>query len=255
MSYAIITGASSGLGRKMALMLSEKGYSLVITARRASLLNEVKVACEAISNKEVISLALDLSLPESRQKLFKATDTLAIDIVINNAGFGYLNLFDAYDVSKDIDMIQLNILAMHDIFKHYYQKLKNQDAHILNVASLAAYMPGPRMASYYASKAYVLSLTRAVRCEAKVSGYKVNVSALCPGPVATSFQDVAQATIQKKAMPVEKCSRIALRQMFKKKGVIIPGVQEKTMHVLTKIIPTSWILPLVYRIQTKKNKE
>ena len=174
---ALITGASSGIGRDMARYLSRLGYDLIIVARRENLLEELK---NELKNTEVIIEKMDVSDVENCQKLFdKYPD---VDILINNAGFGKFGEFDKTDLNDELNMINTNIIGLHTLTKLYLKRMKEKNkGYILNVASSAGLLPGgPLMATYYATKAYVVSLTRAIAEELKVRSSNVKISALCP---------------------------------------------------------------------------
>ena len=155
---ALVTGASSGIGRDIARYLSKLGYDLVIVARRKEKLEELKE--ELKTNVEIV--CLDVSIEENCYEIFKSHKD--IDILINNAGFGLFGHFDSTDLSKELNMINTNIVAVHILTKLYLQEMKKKNTgYILNVASIAGFMPGPLMATYYASKNYVVALTRAIQ--------------------------------------------------------------------------------------------
>ena len=174
---ALITGASSGIGRDMARYLSRLGYDLIIVARRENLLEELK---NELKNTEVIIETMDVSDVQNCEKLFEKYPN--IDILDNNAGFGKFGEFDKVELNDELNMINTNIIGLHTLTKLYLKKMKEKDkGYILNVASSAGLLPGgPLMATYYATKAYVVSLTRAIAEELKVSSSNVKISALCP---------------------------------------------------------------------------
>ena len=184
---ALITGASSGIGREFAKELAKMGYDLIITARRTSRLQELK---NSIKNVSVEIYTCDLSIEEECFGLFKAYPD--IDILINNAGFGVFGNFSKSDLDKEINMLNVNIKAVHILTKLYYLRMIERNyGYILNVASSAAFFPGPMFSSYYASKAYVYRLTQAIAEEISKEKSKVHISVLCPGPVDTEFNDVS----------------------------------------------------------------
>ena len=185
---ALITGASSGIGKDMARILAQKNYELVLVARDIKKLEETKNELEKITKVEIIST--DLSNEENCKELYKKVQN--IDILINNAGFGDCGNFTKTSLEKDLNMIKTNIIAYHILTKLYLidMKAKNQGK-ILNVASIAGFMPGPLMATYYATKNYVVRLSEAIREELKKEKSNVQISILCPGPVETNFNKVA----------------------------------------------------------------
>ena len=195
---ALITGASSGIGKDMARYLSKLGYDLVIVARNNEQLEQLKKKLE--TNVEVI--AMDLSNKENCYELHEQVQN--IDILVNNAGFGEFGEFVETDLEKEISLIQTNITALHILTKLYLKDMvKENKGHILNVASIAGFMPGPLMATYYASKNYVVALTRAIKKELKKMKSDVKVSLLCPGPVNTNFNKVANVNFKVKGLSSE----------------------------------------------------
>ena len=249
-NYAVITGASAGLGYEFAKQLAEKGYKLILTARREErlkqLAEELSVECEVIP--------ADLSKTEECQRFFEAIRNKKIDIFINNAGFGDCSLFLEGDLNKELDMIDLNIKAMHTLFKQMLQKMQNEGhGYILNVASSAGLLPaGPYMATYYATKAYVTSLTQAVAQELKEQNSSVYVGALCPGPVNTEFNDVANVEFALKGITPEDCVRYALRQMAKRQTVIVPTALMKLSTTVGHISPRALAVKITSGQQRRK---
>ena len=246
---ALITGASSGIGRDMARYMSSLGYDLVIVARNIEELEKLKK--ELKTNVEVI--AMDLSKKENCYELYnKAKD---IDILINNAGFGVFGHFVETDLEKEIALIQTNVTAVHILTKLYLKDMvKKNKGHILNVASIAGFMPGPLMAAYYASKNYVVSLTRAINKELKKSKSNVKMSLLCPGPVNTNFNNVANVKFKVKGLSSEYVAKYAIDKMLKGKLLIIPGLLIKVAKVMSKISPTAIVEEVSYHMQVSKRK-
>ena len=248
---AIITGASSGLGKEFAIQLSKMGYDLVLVARRKDKLKEIKQQLE--TNVEIV--CLDLSFPTNCVKLFKKYRKDNIDILINNAGFGVFGTFDKTPLDKELEMIDTNIVAVHTLTKLFLQKFKKDDAgYIMNVASAAAFQPGPSMASYYASKSYVYNLSAAIWQELKKEKSNVKISVLCPGPVNTEFNDVAGVKFGVKAQESNDVVKYALNQMFKNKLRIIPGFYMRLLLFLEKFVSYKSLLKITYNIQKSKVK-
>ena len=174
---ALVTGASSGIGRDIARYLSEMGYDVIATATREDKLLELKNELQT----DVKIIATDLSLEENVYKLYENVKDEDIDILINDAGFGVFGEFTKTDLECEISMIKVNDIAMHILMKLFLKDMVSRNSgYILNVCSMAGFMPGPLMAGYYASKAYMLSLTRSVYAELKKSNSNVHISALCP---------------------------------------------------------------------------
>lgn len=248
---AIITGASSGLGKEFAIQLSKMGYDLVLVARRKDKLKEIKQQLE--TNVEIV--CLDLSFPTNCVKLFKKYRKDNIDILINNAGFGVFGTFDKTPLDKELEMIDTNIVAVHTLTKLFLQKFKkDDDGYIMNVASAAAFQPGPLMASYYASKSYVYNLSAAIWQELKKEKSNVRISVLCPGPVNTEFNDVAGVKFGVKAQESNDVVKYALNQMFKNKLRIIPGFYMRLLLFLEKFVSYKSLLKITYNIQKSKVK-
>ena len=249
-NYAVITGASAGLGTEFAKQLAQKGYKLILTARREDrlrqLAEELNVECEVIP--------ADLSKTEECLRFFDAIQEKKIDIFINNAGFGDCNVFLEGDLHKELDMIDVNVKAMHTLFKLMLQKMQKENhGYILNVASSAGLLPaGPYMATYYATKAYVTSLTQAVAQELKENDSKVYVGALCPGPVNTEFNKVANVEFALKGITAEYCVSYALRQMVKRQTVIVPTALMKMSTTMGHMSPRKWSVKITAGQQRRK---
>ena len=246
---ALITGASSGIGLAFAESLSEMGYDLILVARNKKKLSEIKENLP--TNVEVISM--DLSSTFNCMKLYNKVKKEDIQIVINNAGFGIFGKFDETNIDKELDMIDVNIKAVHILTKKFYKDFKEKnEGYILNVASSAAFLPGPLMSSYYASKAYVLRLTEALYDENKNDHTNVYVGCLCPGPVDTNFNQIAGVSFAVKPLTKEKVADYAIKKMFQKKMVIIPGFTMKVIYLFDRILPTKFLMKCCFKIQKKK---
>lgn len=247
----MITGASSGIGADMARVLSEMGYDLILVARRKTRLEKLKK--ELKTNVEIIPM--DISSTYNCMELYNRLKKEDIDVFINNAGFGVFGDFTETKLDKELDLIDLNIKAVHTLTKLMLKDFKARDyGYILNVASSAAFLPGPLMASYYASKAYVLNLTEAIYEELRREGSNVYIGTLCPGPVDTEFNNVAKVKFSVKALDSMYVARYALKKMFKNKRVIIPGIKMKIIIFFSKFIPQRQKLRIAYRIQKNKEK-
>lgn len=246
---ALITGASSGMGADMARVLASMGYDLILVARRKSRLDRLKKELDV--NVEVISM--DLGSSFNCVKLYNEVKNMDIDILINNAGFGAFGEFDKTNMDKELDMIDLNIKAVHILTKLFLNDFKKKNrGYILNVASSAGFMPGPLMATYYGTKAYVLNLTQAINEELRRSNSNVYVGALCPGPVDTEFNKVAKVHFEVKSLDSYEVSKYAIKGMFKKKMLIIPGLQMKLAIFFSRFVPRRTLLKITYNIQKAK---
>jgi len=252
-TYALVTGASSGLGFEFAKQLSERGYKLILVARRRDKLETVQKAIKTDS----IIIAADLSQRDECVRVITETIGLSIDVFINNAGFGDCGRFYETDANKDLSMIDVNVTAMHLLMKMVLQRMKSSKAtggYILNVASSAGLFPaGPYMATYYATKAYVTSLTQAVARELKEEGSEIYVGALCPGPVDTEFNDVANVEFALKGISPKYCVDYALKQMFDRRRIlIVPTLRMKAAVIGSKFLPREQIVGITAGQQKKK---
>lgn len=246
---ALITGASSGLGRSMAVVLSKMGYDIYAVARRENLLNELSKELDTT----VYPLVYDLSVRKQCIELFDELKNEDIDIVINNAGFGVCGSFESTDLDSELDMIDTNITAVHIITKMFYKKFKSENkGKILNVSSSAGYMMGPFLSSYYASKAYVLRLSQAINRELKECGSAVKVSVLCPGPVRTGFDNTAGVRNSLKGLSADYVAEVAVKNLLKGKEVILPGISTKIPVAFSRFIPDRLLSKITYNIQKKK---
>lgn len=252
MGYALITGASSGLGYEFAKKLDSMGYDTIIVARRLERLEELK---NELKNKTVI-LSYDLSNIDDCKKLVEDIKDYDISIFINNAGFGDFNLFKDSDINKGINMIDLNVRAltflMHEVLNIF---VKNNKGTIINVSSIAGLLPGgPYMSVYYATKAYVTSLTRAVAYENKK--YKnIYIKALCPGPVTTEFNDVANVKFSLKSITSTYCVDYTIKHMHKRKVIIAPSFGVRFVNKFARLFPINTLLKICYKSQRKKQNE
>jgi len=244
----LITGASSGIGRDMARYLASLGHDLVIVAREREPLEELK---KELKVKTSIITA-DISKEENCFKIFEQEKD--IDILINNAGFGIFGEFYKTDLQKDLNLINTNIVGLHILTKLYLQEMVKKDkGYILNVASIAGFMPaGGLMSTYYASKAYVRSLTMGVNKELKKIKSNVKISVLCPGPVKTNFNNVAKVQFATKSLTSDYVAKYAINKMFNNKLVIIPGFKIKLAKLGSKIAPDALVTEIAYNIQKAK---
>ncbi len=252
---ALITGASSGIGREMAKILSRKGYDIIAVARREDKLLSLKE--ELLTNTEI--MCLDVTKREDLEKIAKKL--YEVDIFINNAGFGVFGDFCSSDLEKELQMIETNVKAVHILTKMAAKAFKEKNSgYILNVASVAAFYPGPLFSAYYASKSYVFRLTEALYEELRREKSKVKVSVLCPGPVKTEFEDVAGVSFGRgdekgrDLIIADKTfvANYAIDKMFKGKLIIVPGKLMKAGVFLRRILSEKMLLKLLYLLQSKK---
>lgn len=247
---ALITGASSGIGRDMARILSEQGWDLILVARRKDKLEKLKKQLKT----DVKIITMDVSSTFNCTKLYNRVKDDDIDLLVNNAGFGKFGEFNNLKLDEELDMIDVNIKAVHILTKLFLNDFVEKDkGYILNVASSAAFQSGPLMATYYSTKAYVLHLTEAIYEELRRKGSNVSVSVLCPGPVRTEFNKVAKVKFSLKELESYDVAEYALKKTFKKKLVIIPGWTIKLGTFANRLLPRKLMLRMIYKIQKKKS--
>ncbi len=248
---ALITGASSGIGYSMAKYLSSLGYDLVLVARNKEKLQQIQKELKT----DVKIVVADLSKDEKLKELYVLCKNDNIDVLINNAGFGAFGDFNSTDLALEMDMIDVNIKAVHTLTKYFLKDMvKRGSGYILNVSSSAGFQAGPLMATYYASKSYVTKLTLALYEELRRSKSKVHVSCLCPGPVKTNFNDVANVDFSMKGLDSDYVAKYAIDKMFKNKLIIVPGFKMKALLFFNRFVSTKFALKVVYKNQRKKEK-
>ncbi|HEY8419408.1 MAG TPA: SDR family oxidoreductase [Clostridia bacterium] len=255
---ALITGASSGIGYELAHIFAKDGYNLVLVARSQDKLINLKQEIEAFSNVHIITK--DLSKSEAAQEVFDEVKSagLKIDVLVNNAGFGDFGQFAESNLSKISSMIELNIGALTKLTRLFLpEMIERKSGKILNVASLGSFQPGPLMAVYYASKAYVLSFSEAIARELKGSG--VTVTALCPGPTRTNFQEAANLGmsglfVNLQVAEAKKVAEFGYKKMKKGKVIAVPGFFNKIAVIGVKLLPRKFIRNMVYNIQKQRDK-
>ncbi len=248
---ALITGASSGLGRDMAYYLSNLGYDLILVARRKERLEEIKNNVK--TNVKIIEA--DLSIEEEVFNVYEETKKDNVDFLINNAGFGLFGTFDKTDLNKELEMINVNIKALHILTKLYLKDFIKKDyGYILNVSSVAGFTAGPELSTYYSTKNYVLKQTMAIASELNRKKSHVHISALCPGPFNTEFNKTAGVSFKTKGMSSEYVAHYGIDKCLKNKEIIIPGVKWKLLIFLTRFAPYKLITYFIGNFQMKKQK-
>lgn len=247
----LITGASSGIGRDMARILAKKGYNLVLVARNKEELEKLAKELKKENQIEIETIAMDLSIPENCENLHKKVKN--VDILINNAGFGDCGDFAKTSLEKEIKMINTNITAYHILMKLYLIDMKEKGkGKILNVASIAGFMPGPLMATYYATKAYIVRISESIREELKKEKSNVKISILCPGPVNTNFNKVANVKFHMREANSMSVAKYAIKKMEQGKFYIIPGIDVKLAKIGAKLAPSNFVSKITYMIQKRK---
>ena len=249
-----ITGASSGIGREFARRYAAMGCRLILTARRADRLQALAKELHAAHGTDCRIEAADLSRAEACSRLCEVLAEEHIDIFINNAGFGVCGSILETEEAREEEMIQVNVAAMARLFRAVVRKMNAQGGGtILNVASSAGLLPGgPYMAGYYASKAYVVSMTRGVAEELREMHSPVYVCALCPGPVDTEFNKVAGVRFSLSGLSAERVAREAVDGLFAGKAVVVPGAAMKAMTLARHFAPDSILARITYHFQHKK---
>lgn len=246
---ALITGASSGIGKEFAKQLSKMGYDVILVARRTERLEELRKKLK--TNSQIIKA--DLSNENEVKELYEKTKNENIDILINNAGFGALGNFEEIELEREIEMINTNVKAVHILTKLFLKDfIKKDKGYILNVASIAGFFSGPYLATYYATKSYVLTLTESIYGELKNKKSNVYVGALCPGPVKTEFDQVANVKFSLKGVTAPYVAKYAIEKMFKGKNIILPSFSVKSAVFFSRFVPRKMLLKIVSKSQIKK---
>lgn len=247
---ALITGASSGMGRDMARYLASKGYDLILVARREDRLLALR---DELGNTNVRIITLDLSTEENCFELYELTKDENIDFLINNAGFGVYGRFTESAVEDELRLIKTNVVALHILMKLFVKDMeKRGSGNILNVGSIAGFLPGPLLSSYYASKNYVVRLSEAVHEELRRSGSKVRVSVLCPGPVKTEFNKVAGVNFIVEGLDSAYVAKYAIDRALKGKMVIVPGFAIKLLKLGARFLSEKRFTRISYTLQMQR---
>ena len=246
---ALITGASAGIGAELARVFADHGHELVLVARREAPLTALAEEIAAAGRPRPIVLSMDLGRRDAAAALAAELTSRGLEpkFVVNNAGFGLAGPAAALSRDEQLAMIDLNVRALTELSLAFVESLARHRGGILNVASVAAFMPGPGMAVYYASKAYVLSFSEALHQELSSRG--VRVTALCPGPVPTEFQ--ARAGLRSDriqnvmSLPADRVARIGYSGFMRGKRVVVVGPANQIMALLLRIVPNALLLPLM----------
>ncbi len=247
---ALITGASSGMGRDMARYLAELGYDLILVARRE---DRLKALRDEIKNVKVKTIVMDISKQENCFELYEMTKDDDVSFLINNAGFGAYGKVKDVSLERELQLIDTNIRALHILTKLYLKDMiKKNSGYILNVGSIAGFLAGPFLASYYASKNYVVRYTEALHEELRRDKINVKVSVLCPGPVNTEFNKVADVNFIVGGMNSDYVAKLAIDKTLKGKLVIIPGKMIKLLKFGMHFLSESLMTHISYSMQTKR---
>lgn len=247
---AVITGAGSGIGKAFALQLAAAGFYIVLTGRNEKALEEVR---KKIGDDGCTVIVCDLSDTKACIDLYAESVKLSPDLLINNAGFGLYGEFISTSLSKELEMIDVNIKAVHILFKLFTKYfVKCGRGYVLNVASSAGLLPGPLMSTYYSTKGYVVRQTQAVYEELRRNKSKVHVAVLCPGPVSTDFNARAGIKGFMKGITAEECAEYALKKLFEGKLMIIPTFKIQLTSAAVKLAPDNLVARASYYLQNKK---
>jgi short-subunit dehydrogenase len=256
----LITGATSGIGYELAKLFAADGYRLVLVARQQAALDRVAAELIATNRIAVKVISQDLSVPDAAASIMGALekDGIDVEVLVNDAGFGTFGLFAETDAASELAMMQVNMVALTDLTKRCLRgMLARRSGKILNVASTAAFQPGPLMAVYYASKAYVLSFSEAIACELEGTG--VCVSVLCPGPTRSAFQARAKMGTSKLfesgVMDASSVAEAGYRGLMDGKTLIIPGLRNRLLTLVVKLSPRSRVPGAVKRIQESRHAD
>lgn len=248
---ALVTGAGSGIGRDIAKYLASLNYDLVLVGRDKEKLETLQNSLK-VDTKVIVA---DLSDLTKVKEVYVMTKNDDIDVLVNNAGFGLFGNFYETDINREIEMINTNIIAVHILTKLFLRDMKKKNnGYILNVASSAAFGPGPLMSTYYATKAYVNNLTEGINEELRRDNSNVFVCSLCPGPVETNFNNVAGVKFSVKPLSSREVAEYAIDKMFKGKVVIIPGITMKLVLFGRRFLSRKLIRKMSYNIQKSKDK-
>jgi uncharacterized protein len=250
---ALITGASSGIGAELADLCAADGYGLILIARRADRLEQLAAALTSRYGVTVRTLAADLADPTAPTAIHQQTRGEPVEILINNAGFGLRGRYDQTDWEAELRLMQVNIIALTHLTKLFVKDMMQRGSgRILNVGSTAAFVPGPLMAMYYASKAFVVSFSHALAKEFEGSG--ISVTVLCPGPTRTEFVAAAGLTdsnlFRVAAMPARQVAEIGYRAMLAGRAEGISGARNRWMILLTRLAPRTMLAGIAQRLNS-----
>lgn len=256
---ALITGASSGIGYELAILFAQDGFDCILVARSHDKLSELATRLEREHHVKTLVMAKDLARPGAVDEIYEEVTaaSLTVDALVNNAGFTVFGLFSETDLQAELEMLQVNIGALTALTKLFLKGMVEcRSGRILNLASTAAFEPGPLMAVYYASKAYVLSFSEALANELRGTG--VTVTALCPGPTRTGFQKRGQMEdsrlIQGDIASARSVAAAGYRGLMAGKTIVIPGFTNKVVPWVVRLSPRSMVPRVVRRMQERVSR-
>lgn len=250
----LITGASSGIGLELAREFARNDHDLVIVARSGDRLREIADGFTGEYGVSVEVIVKDLTLPDAPSEVYREVKGrgVEVDVLVNNAGIGTYGAFHETDLEEELTLVELNVLAVTHLTKLFLEDMVERGSgRILNVASSAAFQPGPLMATYYASKAYVLSFSEAV--DEELRGTDVSVTALCPGPVDTEFQDRAEmqeSGIAQNLTTPERVAEAGYKGVMRGKTVVIPSLKFRLLELLVRVSPRNLVRRVTKRLNS-----
>jgi uncharacterized protein len=253
---ALITGASGGIGYELALLLARDRYDCILVARSADKLHALAARLESEFRVKTLVVAKDLSKPSAVDEIYEEATAAAmkVDVLVNNAGFPVFGLFSETELETELEMLQVNVVALTQLTKLFLKgMIDRRYGRILNLASTAAFEPGPLMAVYYASKAYVLSFSEALANELRGTG--VTVTALCPGPTRTGFQKRGamedSRLVQGRIADAESVALAGYKGLIAGKTIVIPGLTNKVVPWIVRVSPRGVVTRVVRRMQER----
>lgn len=247
---ALITGATSGIGRCIAEILSKNGWELILTGRNEDMLKQLQ---KKLGRTEIISA--DLSVESDVFRVYDFCKNKKIDLLVNNAGYGIFGRFDETDLADELNMINVNIKALHILTKLFLRDFRKRNhGRILNVASSAGFLTGPLLSSYYASKNYVVRLSFAIAEELRREKSKVKITVLCPGPVDTNFNSRAGVTFSMKPITPEYAAEYALKKTFAGQLIAIPELKLRAGIFASRFVPYKLLAAVIYSMQKQKKQ-
>jgi short-subunit dehydrogenase len=248
-AWALITGASAGIGREFSKIFAEHGYKLVLVARDEIRLRDLAAELEKLHAVQARVVKQDLSEPEAARRIFDQVQDLPVSVLVNNAGFGSHGAFAGRDLREQTGIMQVNMTALVELTHLFLQlMLARKEGRILNVASTAAFQPGPTVNVYYASKAFVNSFSCALAYELEGTG--VTVTSLCPGTTRTEFFERARLPVRR-SLPLMDPRRVAeagFNAMLRGRRMAVPGLVNRLVAAISPCLPVAWTMPIVRRV-------